>query len=130
MDAIRAIVDASVSLNMTQKEFAECTGVNQVDIANQRMEQEITLLICLKGQWMAWEWLLRLSLYRNKKYDSQCFRIFGIVTKKSETVFTILKRDDALAQAGALFLTRLLIVSFINNFFEFDCLPAFADDLT
>ena len=34
MDAIRAIVDASVSLNMTQKEFAECTGINQVDIAN------------------------------------------------------------------------------------------------
>jgi predicted transcriptional regulator len=34
MDAIRAIVDASVSLNMTQKEVAEHTGINQVDIAN------------------------------------------------------------------------------------------------
>lgn len=34
MDDIRAIVDARVSRNMTQKEFAECTGINQEDIAN------------------------------------------------------------------------------------------------
>lgn len=34
MDDIRAIVDARVSRNMTQKKYAECTGINQEDIAN------------------------------------------------------------------------------------------------
>ena len=33
MDVIRAIVDARTSLNMTQKELAERTGINQADIS-------------------------------------------------------------------------------------------------
>ena len=32
MDVIRAIVDARTSQNMTQKELAERTGINQADI--------------------------------------------------------------------------------------------------
>ena len=33
MDVIRAIVDARTSQNMTQKELAERTGINQADIS-------------------------------------------------------------------------------------------------
>lgn len=33
MDIIRAIVDARISQNMTQKELAERTGINQADIS-------------------------------------------------------------------------------------------------
>ena len=33
MDIIRAIVDARTSQNMTQKELAERTGINQADIS-------------------------------------------------------------------------------------------------
>ena len=33
MDIIRAIVDARTSQNMTQKELAEKTGINQADIS-------------------------------------------------------------------------------------------------
>ncbi len=33
MDVIRAIVDARVSQNLTQKELAERTGINQADIS-------------------------------------------------------------------------------------------------
>ena len=33
LDVIRAIVDARTSQNMTQKELAECTGINQADIS-------------------------------------------------------------------------------------------------
>lgn len=33
MDVIRAIVDARTSQNMTQKEIAERTGINQADIS-------------------------------------------------------------------------------------------------
>lgn len=33
MDIIRAIVDARVSQNLTQKELAEKTGINQADIS-------------------------------------------------------------------------------------------------
>lgn len=33
MDVIRAIVDARTSRNMTQKELAERTGINQADIS-------------------------------------------------------------------------------------------------
>ena len=32
MDVIRAIVDARISQNLTQKELAERTGINQADI--------------------------------------------------------------------------------------------------
>lgn len=33
MDIIRAIVDARTAMNMTQKELAEKTGINQADIS-------------------------------------------------------------------------------------------------
>lgn len=33
MDVIRAIVDARISQNMTQKELSEKTGINQADIS-------------------------------------------------------------------------------------------------
>lgn len=33
MDVIRAIVDARISRNLTQKELAERTGINQADIS-------------------------------------------------------------------------------------------------
>ena len=33
MDVIRAIIDARTSKNMTQKELAERTGINQADIS-------------------------------------------------------------------------------------------------
>lgn len=33
MDIIRAIVDARISQNLTQKELAELTGINQADIS-------------------------------------------------------------------------------------------------
>lgn len=33
MDVIRAIIDARTSMNMTQKELAERTGINQADIS-------------------------------------------------------------------------------------------------
>lgn len=33
MDVIRAIVDARISQNLTQKELAELTGINQADIS-------------------------------------------------------------------------------------------------
>lgn len=33
LDVIRAIVDARISMNMTQKELAERTGINQADIS-------------------------------------------------------------------------------------------------
>ncbi|MDD3403210.1 MAG: helix-turn-helix transcriptional regulator [Hespellia sp.] len=33
MDIIRAIIDARISQNMTQKELAEKTGMNQADIS-------------------------------------------------------------------------------------------------
>lgn len=36
MDVIRAIVDARTSQNMTQKELAERTGINQADIRSER----------------------------------------------------------------------------------------------
>lgn len=33
MDVIRAMIDARISQNMTQKELAEKTGINQADIS-------------------------------------------------------------------------------------------------
>ena len=33
MDVIRAMVDAGISQNLTQKELAERTGINQADIS-------------------------------------------------------------------------------------------------
>ncbi len=33
MDVIRAIVDARISQNLTQKELADRTGINQADIS-------------------------------------------------------------------------------------------------
>lgn len=34
MDVIRAIVDARISQNLTQKELSERSGINQADISN------------------------------------------------------------------------------------------------
>lgn len=42
MDVIRAIVDARTSQNMTQKELAERTGINQADISKLN-EAEISI---------------------------------------------------------------------------------------
>ena len=47
MDVIRAIVDARTSQNITQKELAERTGINQADISkleNGTMNPSINLL--------------------------------------------------------------------------------------
>ena len=40
MDIIRAIIDARISQNMTQKELSERTGINQTEISR-KMEVEI-----------------------------------------------------------------------------------------
>ena len=69
MDVIRAIVNARTPQNMTQKELLNVLGLTRQILVSLRMEQETHLLICLKGWQMEWEWLLRLSLYRNRKYD-------------------------------------------------------------
>ena len=39
MDVIRAIVDARTSQNMTQKELAERTGINQADISKLELKR-------------------------------------------------------------------------------------------
>ena len=52
MDVIRAIVDARTSRNMTQKELAERTGINQADISkleNGTRNPSINLLKRLAG---------------------------------------------------------------------------------
>ena len=38
MDIIRAMADARISQNLTQKELAERTGINQADISSWKME--------------------------------------------------------------------------------------------
>lgn len=38
MDIIRAMADARISQNLTQKELAERTGINQADISKLEME--------------------------------------------------------------------------------------------
>ena len=66
MDVIRAIVDARTSQNLTQKELAERTGINQADISkleNGTRNPSVNLLKRLA------EWLLRLNLYLNKKFE-------------------------------------------------------------
>lgn len=50
MDIIRAIVDARVSNNLTQKELADRTGINQADISkleNGTRNPSLRLLQCL-----------------------------------------------------------------------------------
>ena len=50
MDVIRAIVDARISQNLTQKELAERTGINQSDIGkleNGTRNPSLKLLKCL-----------------------------------------------------------------------------------
>lgn len=41
LDVIRAMVDARNSVNMTQKELSERTGISQADISKIEMGQEI-----------------------------------------------------------------------------------------
>ena len=67
MDVIRAIVDARTSQNLTQKELAERTGINQADISkleNGTRNPSVNLLKRLAdGMGMA----LKIELYRNRK---------------------------------------------------------------
>ena len=41
MDVIRAIVEARISQNLTQKELSERSGINQADISKYKMVLEI-----------------------------------------------------------------------------------------
>ena len=41
MDVIRAIVEARISQNITQKELSERSGINQADISKYKMVLEI-----------------------------------------------------------------------------------------
>lgn len=70
MDVIRAIVDARTSQNMTQKELAERTGINQADISkleNGTRNHSVNLLKRLAyGMGMS----LRLSLCQNGIYNN------------------------------------------------------------
>ena len=65
MDVIRAIVDARTSQNMTQKELAERTGINQADISKLENGTRNPSVNLLKR--LAWGWLSRLSLCQNRK---------------------------------------------------------------
>ena len=67
MDVIRAIVDARTSQNLTQKELAERTGINQADISKLENGTRNPSVNLLKRLADGMEWLLRLSLYRNRK---------------------------------------------------------------
>ncbi len=48
MDVIRAMVDARISQNLTQKELAERTGINQADISKPENETRNPFLKLLK----------------------------------------------------------------------------------
>ena len=58
MDIIRAMADARISQNLTQKELAERTGINQADIS--KLESAIsdaeTQMNTLKKEQTEWEW--------------------------------------------------------------------------
>ena len=69
MDVIRAIVDARTSQNLTQKELAERTGINQADISKLENGTRNPSVNLLKRLEKGWEWLLRLNLYLNKKFE-------------------------------------------------------------
>lgn len=49
MDVIRAIIEARTSQNITQKELAERTGINQADISKLENGTRTLRLIYLKG---------------------------------------------------------------------------------
>ena len=69
MDVIRAIVDARTSQNMTQKELAERTGINQADISKLENGTRNPSVNLLKRLADGMGWLLRLSLCLNRKRD-------------------------------------------------------------
>ena len=80
MDVIRAIVDARTSQNMTQKELAERTGINQADISkleNGTRNPSVNLLKRLaEGMGMT----LKIELYLNRRYNYKYYRykyVFG-----------------------------------------------------
>ena len=63
MDVIRAIVEARTSQNLTQKELAERTGINQADISkleNGTRNPSVNLLKRLADG---------MGMVRNKRYD-------------------------------------------------------------
>ena len=55
MDIIRAIIDARISQNMTQKELSERTGINQTEISIWKMEVEIHPSNCFSALPKEWE---------------------------------------------------------------------------
>ena len=55
MDIIRAIIDARISQNMTQKELSERTGINQTEISRLEMEVEIHPSNCFSALPKEWE---------------------------------------------------------------------------
>ena len=59
MDVIRAIVDARTSQNITQKELAERTGINQADISKLENGTRNPSINLLKDWLREWEWCLK-----------------------------------------------------------------------
>lgn len=59
IDIIKALVEARNSLNLTQKELAERTGINQADISKIENGTRNPSLNLLKRLLMAWVWLLK-----------------------------------------------------------------------
>lgn len=59
MDVIRAIVDARTSQNITQKELAERTGINQADISKLENGTRNPSINLLKRLAEGMEWCLK-----------------------------------------------------------------------
>ena len=78
MDVIRAIVDARTSQNMTQKELAERTGINQADISKLENGTRNPSVNLLKRLADGMGWLLRLILFLSEKI---CWN--GILSRKN-----------------------------------------------
>ena len=55
MNVIRAMIEARMSQNMTQKELSERTGIAQTEIS-WRMEPETPVSSFFRGWLMGWEW--------------------------------------------------------------------------
>ena len=62
MDIIRAMADARISQNLTQKELAERTGINQADISKLENGTRNPSLRLLKRLAMALYFLLRFTV--------------------------------------------------------------------
>lgn len=88
MDVIRAIVDARASQNLTQKELAERTGINQADISkieNGTRNPSLNLLKRLAdgmGMALKIEFIQKSSFYRITALSKYC-RISNKKTPKS-----------------------------------------------